>query len=240
MVTVKHIYAAYGDRTVLRDVSADFLPGQFTALLGPNGSGKSTLLKVLTGIKKPERGEIIRGENNLPLAQYMAYLPQTRMAHPLMSVRDIIALGRAPHRKPFGRQTSGNDEAIETALHMTDLTALAKMPYGTLSGGQQARVLLARALAVEAPVLLVDEPIASLDPYYQLIILDILKRQAQAGKTVIAALHDLALVEQFADQAMLLCGGQVVANGTAADVLSAKNLENVFHIKKTGGYFRPV
>jgi iron complex transport system ATP-binding protein len=240
MLEIKNLCAAYGQKRVLHQLYTRFEAGQFTALIGPNGCGKSTLIKTLAGVKGVESGDVLGCPDHIPASQFIAYLPQTRLAHPLMTVQDIIALGRAPHRRPFGRKNSADKNAIETALKTTDLEALRHKPYGTLSGGQQARVLLARALAVEAQILLVDEPVASLDPYYQLVILDVLKAEAAAGKTVIAALHDLSLIDQFSDKAILMQAGKIVAEGKTEAVLTDNNLEQVFHIKKTGGKFRPV
>ncbi|RKQ68989.1 iron complex transport system ATP-binding protein [Litorimonas taeanensis] len=236
----ENLNAAYGKTDVLNDVSVQFEREKFYALIGPNGSGKSTLLKVLAGLKTPTGGTIKGLSNVTPHAQQIAYLSQTRIAHPLMTVSDIVALGRAPYRKPFGNLTSHDKNSIEMAIEKTDLTALRDKAYGKLSGGQQARVLLARALAVDAPILLVDEPAAALDPYYQLTILELLEQEALTGKTVIAALHDLALIQQFSDEIVVMKNGYIQAKGQAETTLTNEILASVFHIKKTGGKYRPV
>ncbi len=244
MIEFGNLSAGYGSRDILHGVSAKAKSGEFIALLGPNGSGKSTLLKTLTGILTPSSGTIhINGENhkNLALkarARQISYLAQSREAAPAMTVNDIVRLGRAPYRGALGKISADGEAAIHSALARTQSTDFANRRFDSLSGGEQARVLLARALAVGAPVLLADEPIAALDPFYQLTMMEILKAEAASGKTVIAALHDLSLAAQFASRVWVMQEGEIVANGPPVTALTDRVLKDVFSIKAPKSGFR--
>lgn len=244
MITFENVSSGYGPCDVLQSVSAEAKAGDLIALIGPNGCGKSTLLKTLCGIIQPSSGTItIDGDslNNLPLkirARQIAYLAQSREALPSMSVEEVVRLGRAPYRGGLGKISSDGETAITSALSRTQSDVFKTRRFDGLSGGEQARVLLARALAVGAPTLLADEPIAALDPFYQLSMMKILKEEASSGKTVITALHDLSLAAQFADRIWMMHQGKIIANGKPADVLTAENLKTVFGIKLPKGGFK--
>lgn len=236
MMQIESISAGYGSKTIVHDISAQASGGQFIALLGPNGSGKSTLIKTLCGLHAPKSGQVLWGGSpvhDLPVltrARTVAYLAQHREAAPGMRGSDIIALGRAPYRGRLGRISADGEAAIKQACTRARVENFMDRSFDTLSGGEQARVLLARALAVEAPILLLDEPIAALDPYYQLIMMDILKQEAQSGRIVIAALHDLALAHQFADRLWVMQNGQLFADATPDTILETGMFEQVFGI----------
>jgi len=244
MIKFENLSAGYGPCHVFQSVTAEAKPGELIALIGPNGCGKSTLLKTLCGIISPSSGTItVSGNklNDLPLkarAKTIAYLAQSREAMPSMSVEDVVRLGRAPYRGGLGRMSTEGEAAITSALSRTQSHVFKGRRFDSLSGGEQARVLLARALAVEAPVLLADEPIAALDPFYQLSMMGILKAEAASGKIVIAALHDLSLAAQFADRIWMMHQGKIVADGKPSDVLNAENLKTVFGIKLPKGGFK--
>jgi len=244
MITFENVSSGYGPCDVLQSVSAEAKAGDLIALIGPNGCGKSTLLKTLCGIIQPSSGTItIDGDslNNLPLkirARQIAYLAQSREALPSMSVEEVVRLGRAPYRGGLGKISSDGEATITSALSRTQSDVFKTRRFDGLSGGEQARVLLARALAVGAPTLLADEPIAALDPFYQLSMMKILKEEASSGKTVITALHDLSLAAQFADRIWMMHQGKIIANGKPADVLTAENLKTVFGIKLPKGGFK--
>ncbi|MEP3890071.1 MAG: ABC transporter ATP-binding protein [Hellea sp.] len=246
MISFEHLCAGYGPCDVLQSVSAAAKPGEFIALIGPNGCGKSTLLKTLCGVIAPSSGRIMVGEKaltDLPLktrARAIAYLAQSREALPSMTVEEVVRLGRAPYRGALGQISSDGEAAIASALSRTQSGIFKARRFDSLSGGEQARILLARALAVEAPLLLADEPIAALDPYYQLSMMEILKAEAASGKTVITALHDLSLAAQFADRVWMMHRGKIIANGAPEDVLNDKNLKTVFGIKRPEGGFKPL
>lgn len=241
MISIKNLTAGYGAKTILKDLNVQAGKGQFIALLGPNGSGKSTLLKAISGIIEPNSGQIevgglnIRSLSRRARAKMIAYLTQGREAAPGLEVSDILEIGRAPFRGRLGKLSSVDGLAIERAASRTEVERFKTRKFETLSGGEQARVLLARALALEAPVLLADEPIAALDPFYQISTMEILQEEARSGKLVIAALHDLALASQFADQVWLLSEGLLAAAGPPQDALTAKTLKAVFNIEPPKG-----
>lgn len=244
MISFQNLTAGYGNHQVLQSVNAKAKAGELIALIGPNGCGKSTLLKTLCGIISPSSGSITLNDKNLTdlslkvRARNIAYLAQSREALPSMSVEDVIRLGRAPYRGGLGKISAEGERAIASALSRTQSDIFKSRRFDSLSGGEQARVLLARALTVEAPILLADEPIAALDPYYQLSMMEILKAEAASGKTVIAALHDLSLAAQFADRIWMMHQGKIIANGTPEEVLNAENLKTVFGIKRPKNGFK--
>ncbi len=244
MISFNNLSAGYGARDVLRSVSAKAETGDFIALLGPNGSGKSTLLKTLTGIISLSSGHITMLDQDLSTlklktrARNIAYLAQLRETASAMTVNDVVRLGRAPYRGALGKISVDGEAAITSALARTQSTQFTSRRFDSLSGGERARVLLARALAVGAPVLLADEPIAALDPFYQLTMMEILKAEAASGKTVIAALHDLPLAAQFASHVWVMQHGKIVANGPPKTALTAKVLKDVFGIKAPKGGFK--
>ncbi len=243
MISFQSLTAGYGPCNVLQSLSAKAASGEFIALIGPNGCGKSTLLKTLCRVISPRSGRITVGDKNLrdlslkERAKSIAYIAQSREAMPLMRVEDIVRLGRAPYRGGLGRLTAQDETAIASALAHTQSDKFKTRRFDSLSGGEQARILLARALAVNAPILLADEPIAALDPFYQLSMMEIFKAEAASGKIVIAALHDLSLAAQFADRIWLMHQGRIIANGSPDEVLEAENLKTVFGIKLPKGGF---
>ena len=244
MIAFQNLSAGYGPCDVLQSVSAKAKKGEFIALLGPNGSGKSTLLKTLAGIIKPSSGQITMLDQDLSTltlktrAKQIAYLAQTREAAPAMTVEDVVRLGRAPYRGALGKISDEGEIAIASALSRTQSAQFAARRFDSLSGGEQARVLLARALAVEAPVMLADEPIAALDPFYQLTMMEILKAEAMSGKTIITALHDLPLAAQFATRIWVMHNGKLAADGSPDTALTDKILTDVFGIKAPKGGFQ--
>ena len=244
MISFQNLSAGYGPCDVLQNQSAKTKRGELIALIGSNGCGKSTLLKTLCGIISPSSGQVSVGDKSLSeinlksRAKHIAYLAQSREAIPSMSVEEVVRLGRAPYRGTLGKISSEGETAIASALTRTQSMIFKTRRFDSLSGGEQARVLLARALAVEAPVLLADEPIAALDPFYQLSMMQILKAEAAFGKTIITALHDLTLAAQFADRIWIMHQGKIIADGPAPDVLTAENLKTVFGIKLPKGGFK--
>lgn len=235
-LSVKELTAGYRNIPVIKGITLEALPGQLIALVGPNGSGKSTLIKALAGLLPLSGGEI--WASDVPLsyleprerARMIAYLAQSRTALPSMHVSDILELGRAPYRGRLGQISDKGKAAIQRAVEATDLTAFLKRPFGELSGGEQARVLLARALVVDAPVILADEPNAALDPFYQISTMEILKAETKQGKTVIAALHDLRLATRYADLVWIMDNGTLAYNGSAAGPGYTELLEKIFRI----------
>src|SRR5690606_30487141 len=226
---LQSVSVAYGSRRALRPTSLEIETGDLVGLVGPNGAGKSSLLKAVAGVV-PASGRVLWKREPLdtqtPLrrARTIAYLPQAPAAHWPMSVADVVALGRLPHGAPNRRRGPEDERAAAVALERSDAAHLADRRLDQLSGGERARVLLARALAVEAPVLLVDEPIQSLDPYHQLGIMGVLRDYARPGTLVIAVLHDLALAARFCSRIVLLDEGAVKADGAPGAVLDAATI----------------
>ncbi len=234
-LSAERVSVRLGGREVLGEVSVRFAPGRVTAILGPNGAGKSTLVRALAGLV-PARGEIrLGGERVVSLdprqrARLIGYLPQDAAVHWNLRAREAVALGRLPHRSPYAAQSNADREAIARALAETGTEHLADRAIATLSGGERARVLLARVLAGEPAWLLADEPLASLDPAHQIDILARLRAQAVAGRGVVLVLHDLVQAARAADDVLLLERGGVAAFGPAAKVLTRANLARVFGV----------
>ncbi|MGO4387634.1 ABC transporter ATP-binding protein [Microvirga sp. 2YAF29] len=225
-----------GARRALFGIDLDLEPGRLTVIVGPNGAGKTTLLKTLAGLIEPSQGQVTLDGNPVShlraaeRARAVAYLPQSGgIAWPI-PVADVVALGRLPHgEKPDALPPLGR-EAVAAAIRSVGLQDYEARSALELSGGERARVLLARALATQAPILLADEPVAALDPRHQLTVLDVLKTQARMGRTVAVIMHDLTLAARFADRIVLLDRGQVAASGNPEAVLTQAQLAASFGI----------
>ena len=222
-------------RDVVRDVTVALAPGTLVGVLGPNGAGKSTLVRALLGLV-PHAGRVtIDGEPRDALtraerARRVAYLPQGQVLHWPLSVRRLVELGRLPHLAPFSRLSDADRRAIDRAMARADVAALAHRDATTLSGGERARVMLARALAVEAGALIVDEPLASLDPAHQIEGMELLRAEADAGALVVAVLHDLTLAARFCDRVLVLADGALATDGAPRHVLTPALLAEVYGI----------
>ena len=225
-----------GGQPVVRDVSARFGRGRLVALAGPNGVGKTTLLRAIAGLVPHTGGIVLDGQAVGTLsarerARSFAYLPQGHAAYWPLPVRDIVALGRTPHGAVDpARLPDADAAAVARAMHATGVHALADRPVTLLSGGERARVALARVLAVEAPVILADEPTAALDPRYQIEVMALLAAAAGAGALVLAVTHDLGLAARYADEVLVMAHGTVAAHGPPDQALSAAVLRDVFGV----------
>ncbi len=223
-----------GETRALDDVTAAFQPGRITVLLGPNGAGKTSLLKCLVGLAEPESGQVSLGGRALHVlkprerARAIAYLAQDPVVHWNLVGRELVALGRLPHRGPFGGPSVHDDAAVAKALADTETAPFAMRPIHSLSGGERARVLLARLLAGEPKWLLADEPLASLDPAHQIDMLRLFRVAADAGAGVVLVLHDLNQAARIADDVLILKHGRIAAAGAAAQVLTAVRLSDVY------------
>jgi len=236
-LSIRDLEVSLRVRKVLRGVSAVLQPGRITAILGPNGSGKTTLVKSLAGLIEPDAGAVRYGGrfvNRIPVrerAQMIGYLPQDGAVHWNIAVRDLVALGRLPHRSPFAGPSDEDRAAVTMALAATDTLAFADRRIEELSGGERARVLLARVLAGRPQWLLADEPLASLDPVHQIDMLVQLRGLAASGMGVVIVLHDLVQAARAADDALLLNQGKVVAFGPAREALSYQPLREAFGVE---------
>lgn len=235
-LTARDLTFAYNSRPVLDRVSLRLRPGRLTGLIGPNGSGKSTLLRCLDRILKPRQGSLLiegqelDGLTSRELARRIAYVPQSGAPLTAATVAEAVLLGRRPH---LGFRVSGPDRAkADEALAALGLTGLADRYFDELSGGEKQKVLLARALAQETPVLLLDEPTSNLDLRHQLEVLDLLTGLARSRNLCLAVtLHDLNLAARYGDELVLLDQGQVAADGSPAEVLTPDNLARVYGVR---------
>ena len=236
LVTARDVNVTLAGRLVLRDISLTLSPGHLVALVGPNGAGKTTLLRALAGLV-PASGVVhVRGDalSSLSLrerARRFAYLPQGHLVHWPLPVRDIVALGRYPHGATDpARLTAKDAEAVLRAMQAADVMDFSERRVTELSGGERSRVALARALAVEAPVILADEPVSSLDPRHQLDVMKTLRAVADKGALVIVVTHDLGLAARFADNVLVLSDGRLVSQGAPAEALAEQVMAEVFRI----------
>ena len=241
LMTLDKLSVFRGDCPVVDKVTLALEPSDFLGLIGPNGSGKTTLMRAALGILEHEGSSSLAALSQSDRAKQAAWLPQVREIAWGLSVRDLVGLGRLP----FG-PIQKNDAHAEAAIIKMDLGAFSDRIATQLSGGEQARVLIARALAQDTPILMADEPTASLDPANQISTLKIFSELAQDGKGIISSIHDLGLAARYCTKLALLDRGKLVAFGSADEVLTPDNLQTVFSIEvhyeqtKEGVIFQPL
>ena len=225
-----------GDATVLDSIDVAFGAGRLTVVIGPNGAGKSTLLQVAAGLLAPSSGTVALGGQELraigrtELARRRAYLPQRAAVEWPISVERVVALGLLPSLPVFGDLPARLQPAIERALAECDIADLRDRPATQLSGGELARVMLARAIVGDPELLIVDEPTAGLDPRHAIDAARRLRARADAGRTVIVAIHDLDLALRFADDVVAVRGGALIGAGPVSDVMSDEGLGRLFDV----------
>lgn len=224
-------------KSLLAEVALAVEPGEMVAVVGPNGSGKTTLLRLLSGVLAPAAGRVELGGSPLgsipraAVAKRLSYVPQNTWTEFEVSVFDAVALGRLPRVGPFRPLCAADFDAIHAALAQVDLAGFEGRTLPTLSGGERQRVFLARALAQEADLCLLDEPTTSLDVGHQLEVMDLLERLHRAGRTLVAAMHDLALVWERFPRTVLLDGGRLAADGPTREVLESAAAARAFRVE---------
>ena len=234
MVSIRNIEFSYHINPVLQDVSCNIEAGDFVALVGPNGSGKSTLIKCITGILKTQKGEILidgkvsKSYSPNAMARKVAYVPQNICRQASVPVFDTVLMGRKPY---ISWKPSANDLEITAGiLKLLDIDHLSMKITNELSGGQRQTVMIARALAQEPEILLLDEPTANLDIRHQMEVLEILKALTAKNITIVIAIHDINMALRYANNIMMLKDGKVFFYG-AKEKITAANIENLYEIK---------
>jgi iron complex transport system ATP-binding protein len=237
MLQIQSLSVAYGARLVLHDISLNIPSGEIVALIGPNGAGKTTLIRAVSGVIRPQSGglraggEDLAGMTSTQRARKLSVVPQARNLPEPYTVWQTVLLGRTPYLGWLGQPAESDRERVRWALERTETLGLAERRIGELSGGEQQRVLLARALAQDTPILLLDEPTAHLDLHHQTTLLDLVYALTRENHlTVLMALHDLNLAALYADRVALLVDGRMQAIGTPAEVLTGDRLSQAYRL----------
>jgi iron complex transport system ATP-binding protein len=237
MLKINKLRVAYGLHAVLSEVDLELAPGEVLGLIGPNGAGKTSLIRAISGVLKPSSGSIQLDGRDLSniseseRARLLAVVPQSTQLPPAFTVWECVALGRTPHLNWLGQLGTQDRAKVEWALEVSEMAALKERRAGELSGGEQQRILLARALAQDCPILLLDEPTAHLDLHHQVALLGLVARMAAEQKlAVLLAMHDLNLAALYADRLALLVAGNIRAIGTPAEVLTTENLQIAYQV----------
>ncbi len=238
---VENLTLAYGaDEPVVSGLSLEVPQGRMTAIVGPNGSGKSTLLRGMSRLLKPQSGRVLldgKDIHHLPareLARQLGVLPQGPVTPEGITAAELVSRGRHPHRGMFARLTSEDQHAIDEALAAVELAELRDRPVDQLSGGQRQRVWIAMVLAQGTQHLLLDEPTTYLDLAHAVDVMNVVHAAAHtSGRTVVTVLHDLTLAAQYADNLVVMGGGEIAAQGRPVEVLSEELLAEVFGLRAT-------
>ncbi|WP_254767961.1 heme ABC transporter ATP-binding protein [Salinilacihabitans rarus] len=233
-IDVEDVVVSFGDVPVLDGVSLAVEPGEFVGLIGPNGAGKTTLLRTLSGAVSPAAGRVavdgvdLHDRSSRASSRLVSVVPQDTTLSFSFDVRSVVEMGRYPHRSRFSGPTPTDRERVDRALERTGTVDLADRPIDAVSGGERQRVLLARALAQDAPIMLLDEPTASLDVNHQVETLELVRDLVDEGRTVVAAIHDLELAARYCDRLVALADGAVLDAGAPASVLTSETLAAAF------------
>ncbi len=236
-ISADGIFVKLGGNPVLRGVSFEGRPGEVAGLIGPNGAGKSTLLRVLAGLVRPDSGEVAIGEESLGTlnagqrARRIAFMPQHDATHPFTALETVL-MGRYAHLGRFELEGRQDRDIALDAMSRTDTSQFEDRQLDRLSGGERQRVILARALAQQAGVILLDEPSSNLDLRHRLSMMEMLRAEAEMRQVaVVVALHDVSLAGRYCDRLILLSEGRVAAEGTPVEVLTPSNLRAAFGVE---------
>ncbi len=228
--------------TLVENADLTLAQGEFVAILGPNGAGKTTLLRALLGLMTPDAGlATIDGADATTLsphdrARKVTYLPQRRPLAWPNNVRDIVSLGRFSHGAALGKLSQKDAHAVDKALQLCDLQELSSRNITTLSGGELARVHFARAIAAETPLLIADEPVASLDPFHQIRIAELIRSFVDSGGGALVVLHEISLAARYADRIIWMSGGKIVASGSPDETINSTLLRDIYGIDAHTGH----
>ena len=236
-ITVEGVSFSYdGQARVLESIGLEVEIGEFVALIGPNGSGKSTLRKIISGVLRPTDGSVRLGDSSIgalsvrQIAQRLAMVEQERPIGFDFTVREVVAMGRTPHRGRFARETADDRTAISRAMTLADVVDLEDRSIRAVSGGERQRVFLAMALAQEPEALLLDEPTTHLDLRHQVQFMSIVQERASEGAAVLMAIHDLTLAAQTTDRIALIHQGRIIVAGPPSDVLTRRHIKQAFDL----------
>ncbi|UCF00086.1 MAG: ABC transporter ATP-binding protein [Planctomycetota bacterium] len=242
IIEVENLSFGYYTETILKDLSFKVKPGTFLAIAGPNGAGKTTLLNLICGLLRPEKGSIKIDGNTAEsysvreLAKKLAIVRQEFVPVFAFTVTEVVSMARTPYLGTFGFETLTDKKHVADALEMTDTAQFASRTLASLSGGERQRAFIARAIAQNTPILLLDEPTSFLDLKHQVGIYDLLKRmQREYGKTIVAVTHDINLTIQYADVTLLLGADDSYQHGKATDIFSSQQIEKTFGVKTFQG-----
>lgn len=237
MISINDLHVYHGNAHALRGINLAMTEHRFTALIGPNGSGKSTLLGAMAGIVRTDSGNITVRTRNLSsfsrreFARLVSFLPQHTQTPAGLIVRELLVQGRFPWRNWMGGWSSKDEDAVQRAAELCQVETFLDRPLSSLSGGQLQRAWIAMTLAQDADVILLDEPTTYLDVANQLSLLDLLSILRDAGRTVVAILHDLNQAARYADELVMMRDGRIVAQGEITQVFTDRNIEEVFGVR---------
>jgi iron complex transport system ATP-binding protein len=234
-IQCQQVSITLADKPVIRGLSFQQEKAALIGLLGANGAGKTTLMRALAGLQAIDSGQVrINGldpaREPVTLAKSMAYLPQQRVVHWALPVSEVVMLGRMPHQRAFYPPNTRDHDVVQQVMAEMDVTEFAQRPFQTLSGGEQARVLMARALAQEPKVLIADEPANGLDPAHQIAMMRYFQCIVAGGCTVLLSVHDLNLAARYCDRLLMLDQGTIYQDGAPEAVMTAEHLQRLLHI----------
>ena len=237
-LTINGVDCYYGSTKVLESVSFKVQNGDFVGVIGPNGSGKTTLLRCICGVLKPKTGVVLIDNYDIgsltrrEIAQHIAVVPQESYVGFNFKVLDVVLMGRNPHIKTFGSESKKDLEVVYRAMKLTGILHLADRFITDISGGEKRRVIIARALAQEPNVLLLDEPTIHLDINHQIEIMDLLKKLCSKKElAIIAVFHDFNLASKYCDKILMLSNGRIISLGSPEEVITENNIQKVFNVK---------
>ena len=234
MIALQHIQVSFGNRRILDDINVGIAEGRITAVMGPNGCGKTTLLRCIGGLLEPHSGQVLIDDKPVQdysaraLAQKMAFVRQHAQTDFDFSAFETVLMGRNPYQKRLQNESQADWDIVEQCMRQTNTWHLRFSKPHQMSGGELQRVMIARALAQQTPVLLMDEPVSNLDIAHQLEIMRLLRNDN--GKTILIVIHDLNLALQFCDDLMLFHSGKLLYQGPVAGGLSPQNIQTVYGV----------